>query len=72
MCRDTNFTLKELSSAIISIDKMVKNSKCKHKAVRKKYSSSLKSRVALLEFRTVDMNLILNSTHRHRTRQPKY
>ena len=45
MVKETNYTLKELLSTIEAIDKIVKNQKCKHKAVRKKFSSSKYSRV---------------------------
>ena len=45
MARETTYTLKDLLPIIEAIDRIVKNTKCKHKAVRKKYSSSSKSKV---------------------------
>ena len=45
MAKETTYTLKELLPIVQQIDRIVKNPKCKHKAVRKKYTSSTKNRV---------------------------
>ena len=59
MIEETTYSLKDMLPIIQAIDKIVKNPKCKHKAVRKKYSSSTKCKVAMLQFNEFDMTKIV-------------